>query len=181
MACLGPFGFENTFAILMRREQARRLGIGKISDLKAHDHELAAGFGPEFMNRPDGYPGLVKAYGLNFAHAPREMDRNLLYQALIQESIDLAAGDSTDGRIAALDLVQLDDDRRYFPPYQAVPLVRGDTLERFPRLRQAFDLLAGQIDASSMRQMNRAVDQEGEKPEDVARRFLVAKGLLRKE
>ena len=116
-----------------------------------------------------------------FAHAPREMDRNLLYRALTQESIDLAAGDSTDGRIAAFDLVQLDDDRRYFPPYQAVPLVRAETLKRFPELREVLNLLAGQIDAAAMRQMNREVDQEGKKPEEVAHRFLLAKGLLHKD
>src|SRR5208283_5106551 len=106
--------------------------------------------------------------GLEFAHAPREMDRNLLYRALTQKSIDLAAGDSTDGRIAAFDLFQLDDDRRYFPPYQAVPLVRAETLQRFPELRQVMNLLAGKIDAATMRQMNREVDQEKrKKPEEV--------------
>ena len=99
------------------------------------------------MNRPDGYPGLIRAYGLEFAQPPREMDRNLLYQALAQDSLDLAAGDSTDGRIAAFDLVQLDDDRRYFPPYQAVPLVRAETLDRFPQLRDVLNRLAGKIDA----------------------------------
>jgi osmoprotectant transport system substrate-binding protein/osmoprotectant transport system permease protein len=181
VVCLDPFGFENTFAILMRREHARRLAIGKISDLQAHTRDIRAGFGPEFMNRPDGYPGLVRAYGLEFSQPPREMDRNLLYRALTQESIDLAAGDSTDGRIAALDLVQLDDDRHYFPPYQAVPLVRAETLERYPELRNVLNLLAGQIDAAAMRQMNRQVDQEREKPEEVAHRFLLAKGLVREE
>ena len=179
VACLDPFGFENTFAMLMRREQSRQQGIRKISDLAAHDRRIRGGFGPEFMNRPDGYPGLIKAYGLDFVQAPREMDRNLLYRALAQGSIDLAAGDSTDGRIAAFDLVQLDDDRRYFPPYQAVPLVREETLERFPLLRDVLSLLAGQIDADAMRQMNRAVDQDGEKPEEVAHRFLISKGLVR--
>jgi glycine betaine/choline ABC-type transport system substrate-binding protein len=133
------------------------------------------------MNRPDGYPGLVKAYELRFAERPREMDRNLLYQALAQGSLDLAAGDSTDGRIAALDLVQLDDDRHYFPPYQAVPLVRAGTLERFPRLKDSLNRLAGQINAAAMREMNRAVDQNREKPEAIARRFLLAKGLLGQE
>ncbi len=181
VVCLEPFGFENTFAILMRSDQAQRLGIRKISDLLAHQREVRPGFGPEFMNRPDGYPGLVRAYGLAFANAPREMDRNLLYQALTQGSIDLAAGDSTDGRIAAFDLIQLDDDRRYFPPYQAVPLVRAETLRRYPALRDVLSLLAGQIDADAMRQMNREVDQERKSPEDVARRFLVGKRLLPKD
>jgi osmoprotectant transport system permease protein len=179
--CLDPFGFENTFAILMRREQASRLGIGTISDVRAHQRDVRSGFGPEFMNRPDGYPGLVGAYGLKFAQPPREMDRNLLYRALAQDSIDLAAGDSTDGRVAAFDLVQLDDDRRYFPPYQAVPLVRAETLQRFPELRPVLNRLSGAIDAAAMRQMNRQVDQDGEKPEEVARRFLSSKGFLQRD
>ena len=102
-------------------------------------------------------------------------------QALTQESIDLAAGDSTDGRIAAFDLFQLDDDRRYFPPYQAVPLVRAETLQRFPELREVLNCLAGKIDAAAMRQMNREVDQEGKKPEEVAHGFLRGKGLLPKD
>ena len=181
VVCLDPLGFENTFAILMRRDQAQWLGIRQISDLLAHKRDIRPGFGPEFMNRPDGYPGLVRAYGLEFAHAPREMDRNLLYRALTQESIDLAAGDSTDGRIAAFNLFQLDDDRRYFPPYQAVPLVRAETLQRFPELREVLNLLAGKIDAAAMRQMNREVDQEGKKPEEVAHSFLRRKGLLLKD
>jgi osmoprotectant transport system permease protein len=178
VVCLDPFGFENTFAILMRREQAERLSIRKISDLKAHAGDIRSGFGPEFMNRPDGYPGLVRTYGLEFGRAPREMDRNLLYRALSLGSIDLAAGDSTDGRIAALDLVQLEDDRRYFPPYEAVPLVRAETLARFPVLRDVLNRLAGKIDSAAMRQMNREMDQEGKKPEEVARDFLLRRGLL---
>lgn len=181
VACLDPFGFENTFALLMRRDQAQQLGIPTISDLKRHLRDIRPGFGPEFMNRPDGYRGLVQTYGLEFDHAPREMDRNLLYQALAQGSLDLAAGDSTDGRIAALDLVQLDDDRRYFPPYQAVPLVRARTLERFPQLAEVMNRLAGKINASAMRLMNREVDEQKQKPEEVARRFLRREGLVAKD
>jgi len=181
ITCLDPLGFENTFALLMRRDQARQLGIRTISDLKRHLGDIRPGFGPEFMNRPDGYRGLIRAYGLEFSQVPREMDRNLLYQALAQGSLDLAAGDSTDGRIAALDLVQLDDDRRYFPPYQAVPLVRATTSERFPQLAGVMNRLAGTIDASAMRAMNREVDELKQKPEEVAIRFLRGRGLLTKE
>ena len=175
---LEPFGFENTFAILMRREQASRLGIATISGLRAHLETIRPGFGPEFMNRPDGYPGLIRAYGLNFAHAPREMDRNLLYQAVARGSLDLAAGDSTDGRVAALDLVQLSDDRRYFPPYEAVPLVRAEILKRHPALRAALGRLGGQIDAETMRKLNHEVDGKHRDPARVAREFLIARGLL---
>src|SRR5206468_3971328 len=105
VVCLDAFGFENTFAILMRRTQAERLGIRTISNLRSHLNDIRPGFGPEVMNRPDGYPGLIRAYGLEFVHPPREMDRNLPYQARLKDSLDLAAGDSTDGRIAAFDLV----------------------------------------------------------------------------
>jgi osmoprotectant transport system permease protein len=176
--CLDPFGFENTFALLMRREQADRLKVRTISDLRPHLRTIRAGFGPEFMNRPDGYPGLVSSYGLEFTIPPREMDRNLLYQALSQGSLDLAAGDSTEGRVAALDLVQLEDDRRYFPPYEAVPLVRAEVLEQFPELRDALNVLAGKIDAATMRRLNYEIDGKHRRPEDVAREFLASSGLL---
>lgn len=175
---LPPLGFENTFALLMRREQAERLGIRTISDLVPHLDAIRPGFGPEFMSRPDGYPGLVKAYDLRFGHAPVAMDRNLLYQAVARGSLDLAAGDSTDGRVAALDLVQLRDDRRYFPPYEAVPLVRRATLDRHPTLRAALGRLSGKIDAATMRDLNHQVDGLRRNPEQVAREFLGRQGLL---
>jgi osmoprotectant transport system permease protein len=175
---LDPIGFENTFAILMRRDRALALGVRRISDLKAHAGSLRAGFGPEFMNRPDGYPGLVAAYGLTFAEAPRELDRNLLYGAVARGTLDVAAGDSTDGRVASLDLVVLEDDRRYFPPYQAVPLARAGALGRHPRLREALDALAGRIDAATMTALNHRVDGLKEDPAAVARAFLVGRGLL---
>ncbi len=177
--CLSPFGFENTFAMIMRREQAERLGIKTISDLHNHTGEIKSGFGPEFMNRADGYPGLVAAYGLNFAETPREMDRNLLYQAVAHGSLDLAAGDSTDGRIASLDLVVLTDDRHYFPPYQAVPLVRDETLRRHPELQRVLDQLAGKINADAMRRVNREVDEKHRDPAEVAREFLDSLGLAK--
>ncbi len=165
----------------MRRQQAARLGIRTISDLRRYQDTLRAGFGPEFMNRPDGYPGLVRAYDLHLAQTPREMDRNLLYAALNQESIDVAAGDSTDGRIAAFDLVVLEDDRRFFPPYEAVPMVRQKTLERFPELEAVLDRLSGILNAETMRRLNREVDLEKRPPPEVARDFLKRAGLLEPE
>ena len=176
---LPPLGFENTFAILMRRPQAESLGIRTLSDLVRPARTLRAGFGPEFMNRPDGYPGLVKAYGLAFAETPREMDRNLLYQAVAQGSLDIAAGDSTDGRVASLDLVHLVDDRHYFPPYEAVPLVRAGALTQHPSLRAALDRLSGRIDAATMRKLNHQVDGLKRNPAVVAREFLDSAGLLK--
>jgi osmoprotectant transport system permease protein len=174
-----PLGFENTFAILMRRKQAEALGIKKISDLIRHQKTLRAGFGPEFMNRPDGYPGLIISYGLNFTISPREMDRNLLYQAVAGESIDVAAGDSTDGRISTLDLVQLEDDRRYFPPYEAVMLARSETLNKFPEVKAALEKLSGKIDAPTMQKLNHQVDGLKRDPAEVAKEFLESAGLLK--
>lgn len=176
---LEPLGFENTFAILTRREEAESRGIRTISDLAMHAGSLRAGFGPEFMNRADGFPGLVATYGLRFAEAPREMDRNLLYEAVRQGTLDVAAGDSTDGRVAALDLVVLEDDRRYFPPYEAVPLARGSLLESDPAAAAALHRLAGRIDAATMRRLNAEVDGKKRDPREVAREFLREIGLLR--
>ncbi len=177
---LDPFGFENTFAILMRKSDAERLNIRTISDAARHAGGLRSGFGPEFMNRPDGFPGMVRAYALKFGEPPREMDRNLLYQAVSRGSIDIAAGDSTDGRIAAMNLVSLEDDRRYFPPYEAVPLVRSELLRRQPRLQKALNQLAGQINAETMRQINHEVDGEHRDPGVVAREFLKSRGFIAK-
>jgi osmoprotectant transport system permease protein len=171
---LEPLGFENTFALLVRRDQATRDRLRTISDLARLQATLRAGFGPEFMNRPDGYPGLVAAYGLTFAIPPREMDRNLLYRAVAEGQLDLAAGDSTDGRIAALDLVPLVDDRAYFPPYEAVPLARTATLDAHPALRRALARLAGAIDADTMRRLNAEVELNRRDPRAVAREFVSA-------
>ena len=176
---LPPIGFENTFAVLMRREQAAALGITRISDLTRHLGSLRMGFGPEFGRRPDGWPGLAKAYGLDFARPTVAMERGLLYQAVRSESVDVAAGDSTDGRIATLDLVALVDDRHFFPPYEAVPLVRVETLGKHPRLREALDRLAGRIDADAMRRLNGEVDGKKRDPRAVAREFLERTGLLK--
>jgi glycine betaine/choline ABC-type transport system substrate-binding protein len=176
---LDPIGFENTFAMLMRREQAKRLNIRTLSDLKKHQTTIRPGAGPEFMNRQDGWSGLVAAYGLKFDAQPREMDRNLLYEAVAQGSIDLAAGDSTDGRIAALDLVVLKDDLHYFPPYEAVMLVREATLDRHPKVREALEKLSRRIDADTMRRLNYEIDGKKRDPEEVAREFLRSVKLIR--
>lgn len=177
---LDPLGFENTFAILMRRIQSEALGVHRLSDLRRVERRIRSGFGPEFMNRPDGFPGLVDAYGIHFTIPPREMDRNLLYEALSQDSIDLAAGDSTDGRIALFDLVVLEDDRRYFPPYQAVPLVSSRAMEKYPSLRSALETLSGQVDAATMRRLNAEVDLKKRDPREVAREFLRSRKLIQR-
>jgi glycine betaine/choline ABC-type transport system substrate-binding protein len=165
-----PLGFENTFAIVMRGDDARRLGLAKISDLSGHP-ELRPGFGYEFVERADGYPGLAAAYGLAFRARPREMDLGLLYAALEQNQVDVVAGNSTDGLIAAMRLAVLEDDRRYFPPYEAAYVVRGPVFAD-PRVRRALDGLAGVISVSKMREMNAAVDRDRRPPQEVARAFL---------
>ncbi len=126
---LGPaFGFNDTFALEMRGEDARRLHIKTLSQATAFAPQWRAGFGYEFMERPDGYRGLAATYGLHFAEQPRIMDLGLLARALKDHQIDLAAGNATDGLIPALDLFVLEDDRHYFPPYEAVPVMREQTI-----------------------------------------------------
>jgi glycine betaine/choline ABC-type transport system substrate-binding protein len=168
-----PLGFENTFALVMRSAQARELSITKISDLTRYGDRLRPGFGYEFVERADGFPGLAAAYGLKFAARPAEMDLGLLYAALAQEKVDVVAGNSTDGLIAALHLTVLDDDRRYFPPYEAAFVVRSAAWKN-PAVQRGLARLSGAISADAMRAMNAAVDRDKRRPEDVAREFLAA-------
>jgi len=172
-----PLGFNNTFAMIVRGEDADRLHLRRISDVAPYAPKWRAGFGYEFMERPDGYRGWITAYGLHFAGEPRILDLGLLYRALADKQVDLVAGNSTDGVIASLHMVVLEDDLHYFPPYEAVPLVRRATLEKHPEVRDAIGMLAGKISVDEMRQMNYAVDGEHRDPADVVREFRKAKGL----
>jgi glycine betaine/choline ABC-type transport system substrate-binding protein len=165
-----PLGFENTFALVMRGDDALRRGVARISDLASHP-DLRPGFGYEFLERSDGYPGLAAAYGLSFRARPREMDLGLLYAALAQDQVDVVAGNSTDGLIAAMGLTVLEDDRRYFPPYEAAYVVRPEALAD-ERVRRALDRLAGTISPEAMRRMNAAVDRDRRHPREVASEFL---------
>jgi osmoprotectant transport system permease protein len=169
---LAPLGFNNTFAILVRGSDAREQGLRTIDDAARVASEWRAGFGYEFLERPDGFSGLAKTYGLAFRSPPQVMDLTLSYRALASRQVDLIAGDATAGLIKGLDLFQLEDNRRYFPPYDAVPVARASTLLRYPQVRRALDGLAGRITAADMREMNYAADAQGEHPADVARRFL---------
>ncbi len=177
LAVTEPLGYNNTFAMVVRGEEARALGVRTLSQAAGHAPAWRAGVGYEFLERPDGFPGLVKTYGLSFREPPRTMDLGLLYRALKEKQIDLAAGNSTDGLIAALDLAVLEDDRGYFPPYEAVPIVRADTLERHPAVRGALAELAGKISEAEMRRLNYALDGEKRDVKDVVREFLRAKGF----
>jgi osmoprotectant transport system substrate-binding protein len=172
-----PLGFNNTFAIVVRGDDAARLHLRAISDLIPNAPNWRAGFGYEFMERPDGYPGLVKAYGLSFGSQPRIMDLGLLYRALQEKQVDVVAGNSTDGLIAALGLVVLEDDRHYFPPYQAVSVVRGVALEQHAGLREVLDALGGRISEDDMRRMNYALDGEHQDVTSVVRDFRAAHHL----
>jgi osmoprotectant transport system substrate-binding protein len=172
-----PLGFENTFAMVIRGDDARRLHLTKLSEAAAYSPQWRLGVGYEFEQRPDGLPGLSKAYGLKFAGAPRTMDLGLLYRALSAHQVDMIAANSTDGPIQALGLTVLEDDKHYFPPYQAVPLVRADALRRWPQIQTALDTLAGKITADDMRAMNEAVDGQHRDPAEVVREFRSRKGL----
>jgi glycine betaine/choline ABC-type transport system substrate-binding protein len=169
---LRPLGFNNTFAILVRGEDARTLGLTTVSQLAQRARTWRAGFGYEFLERADGYPGLASTYGLSFAAPPRVMDLTLIYRALAQKQVDVIAGDATAGLIDALGLTALQDDRNYFPPYDAVPVVRSAALLRHPEMRTAVDRLAGRVTAPAMRRMNHAVDVDRQDPAAVVRAFL---------
>jgi osmoprotectant transport system substrate-binding protein len=172
-----PLGFNNTFAMVVRGEDAAKLHLRTISEIGAYAPKWRAGFGYEFMERPDGYRGWVAAYDLHFSGEPRILDLGLLYRALADRQVDLVAGNSTDGLIAALGMVALEDDRHYFPPYEAVPLVRRAMLDKHPEAGAALGQLAGKISEEEMRRMNYAVDGEHRDPAEVVRAFRKAKNL----
>jgi len=176
---LGPaFGFNDTFAMEIRGEDARRLNIRTLSQAAALTPQWRAGFGYEFMERPDGYRGLATVYGLHFAGPPRIMDLGLLARALQNHQIDLAAGNATDGLIPALDLFVLEDDRHYFPPYEAVPVIRLQTLRQHPEVASALAELADKISDEEMQRLNFAVDGQRRDVQQVVREFLQKKGLI---
>jgi osmoprotectant transport system permease protein len=172
---LPPLGFDNTFAILVRGRDARAGSLRTIEDAAREAPRWRAGFGYEFLERPDGYPGLARTYGLRFLDSPRGMDLSLSYRALAAGQVDLIAGDATAGLIKGLDLFRLEDDRHYFPPYDATPVARSETLLRYPRVRHAMEALAGRIAATDMQAMNYAADALHEDPAEIARRFLAGK------
>jgi osmoprotectant transport system substrate-binding protein len=172
-----PLGFENTFAMIVRGDDAQRLHLTTLSQAAQYTPQWRLGVGYEFEQRPDGLPGLSAAYGLKFNGSPRTMDLGLLYRAINARQVDMIAGNSTDGPIQAFGLTVLEDDKHYFPPYQAVPLVRDQALQRWPQIQTALDALAGRITADDMRAMNEAVDGQHRDPAQVVREFRNRKGL----
>jgi glycine betaine/choline ABC-type transport system substrate-binding protein len=163
-----PLGFENTFALVVRRADAESLELSTISDLARVALGMTAGFGPEFMAREDGYAGLSRAYGFEFGEV-RQMELGLMYRALEEGQIDVAVANSTDGQIAGLDLVVLRDDRQYFPPYQAAPVVRRETIERHPAVWEALLGLEEALNDETMRDLNHQVAVEGKDAAAVVR------------
>jgi osmoprotectant transport system substrate-binding protein len=177
-----PMGFEDTFAMVVRGDDARRLGLKTISDVVRVDQSnpppiARLGVGYEFAERPDGLRGMSAAYGLHSAGDPRTMELGLLYRSLAAKQVDIVAGNSTDGAITALNFVALEDDKHYFPPYEAVPLVRDDSLKRWPQIAVAMQRLAGRVSAEEMRAMNLAVDGQKRDVTEVVQEFRKKKGL----
>ena len=164
-------GFENSFAILIRQADGQRLGLRTISDAVKPARQWRAAFGYEFLNRADGFPGLAERYGLRFAAPPSAMDLGLTYRVLADGRVDLIAGDSTNGLISALKLQKLEDDRAYFPPYDAVPVFNAASLRRHPELVPVLERLSGRLSATTMQKLNAAVDLQGQTPELVMRRW----------
>ena len=172
-----PLGFENTFAMVIRGDDAQKLHLEKISDLAPLASKWRAGVGYEFLERPDGFPGLTASYNLHFAESPKVMDLGLIYRALVDHQVDIVAGNSTDGLIDSLGLVALADDHHYFPPYDAVPIVRQSTLAKFPQLRAALADFAGKLSAADIRRLNYAVDAQHQDAAAAVRQFRATKGL----
>jgi len=177
LAVTEPLGFENTFAMVVRGDDSRAHHLARISDVAPLAPGWRAGVGYEFLERPDGYQGWIERYGLKFGKPPSVLDLGLIYRALAEKKVDIVAGNSTDGLIDALGLVALEDDRHYFPPYDAVPVVRQAALERFPQLRAALRDLGGKISVAEMRRLNREVDAEQRDVAAVVREFRALKGL----
>ncbi|UCD83869.1 MAG: glycine/betaine ABC transporter substrate-binding protein [Deltaproteobacteria bacterium] len=176
---LEPFGFNNTYTLTMRGDHARELGVSQISDLQKYRDNLKSGFTAEFMERPDGYPGLIKHYGFEFAVRPKDFDPGLMYKAVSEGSVDVICAFATDGRIPAYGLKVLEDDKRFFPPYHAAPLIRAATLKKYPQLTKVLNILADRIDNDKMATMNYRVDKQGVGHRQVAEEFLRSNGLIK--
>ncbi|MGB2957879.1 MAG: glycine betaine ABC transporter substrate-binding protein [Bacteroidota bacterium] len=174
---LDPFGFENTYALAVTGQFAKTERLSSISDLTNISRSLRAGFPSEFMERPDGYPGLQETYGLAFGSV-KDLEAALMYQALASGELDVISAYSTDGRIEAYNLAILEDDRSFFPPYHAAAVVRRTTLGKLPQLGPVLRRLSGAIDTDTMQRLNYRVDQDKISPADVAKEFLSDRGLL---
>ncbi len=174
---LEPLGFNNTYAMAIRKDTAEKYNLKTCSDLAEVSGELILGSTFEFAERPDGYLGLQEVYGMNFKDI-KSVDGGLRYQALANGNSDVIDAFSTEGLLKAFELVVLEDDKNFFPPYYAVPIVRTETLEKYPQLKDLINKLGGMIDEDTMIELNYKVDKLEEDPRDVAENFLKEKGLI---
>ncbi len=172
-----PFGFNNTYTLAVKKETAEKYGLKTFSDLAKVAEELILGCEFEFLDRPDGLPGLKETYGMNFKNAVG-MDHGIMYRSLVEGEVDVIDAFATDGQIKVHGLVILEDDKSFFPPYDAGALVRNDILEKYPEIESALNELGGVMSESDMQALNAKVDEEGLKAEVVAREFLAEKGLI---
>lgn len=170
-----PFGFNNSFAMVIRGEDARKLNVQTLSQAAVQAPKWRAGFGPEFLNREDGFPGLAKTYNLKFAAQAKVMDLGLLYRSLQAKQVDIVAGSTTDGLLSTLDLTVLKDDKRYFPPYEAAAVVRRETFQKHPELKEVLNQLGGLISDKTMQELNYRVDGKQEDVKQVVQEFLKSK------
>jgi osmoprotectant transport system substrate-binding protein len=169
---LDPLGFENSFAMTIRGEDARSRHLQTLSDAAADPKGFTLGAGYEFLTRPDAYGALNRAYSIKWTAAPKSMNLGLLYQALEQKQVSMAAANTTDGLLNKLDVTVLKDDKHVFPPYQACIVVREETLAAYPTLRAILSELSGKISDTEMRNLNYAVDAQHRPARDVAKDFL---------
>lgn len=177
LSVMPPLGYESTFAMTIRGEDAKKYNVKTLSDAAKYTPQWRGGFGYEFVERPDGLAGLAKTYNLRFREPPKLMSLDLIYRALTQGLVDMIAGSSTDGQIARLGLVVLEDNLRYFPPYEAVPIVRQETLQKYPELKPAISQLIGKITAEEIQKLNSLVEGELRDVKEVVREFRKSQGL----
>jgi len=174
---LKPFGFNNTYATAVTREMAEKYNLVKTSDLKPYAKDLVFCAEQEFFNRDDGYDGFVKTYNLQFKDK-RAVETALKYQAVAEGKVQVIDAFSTDGELVTYDMVILEDDKGFFPPYHGAPIIRMDTLEKYPELEEVLNLLAGQISDTEMQQLNYQVKEQKKDAAEVATKFLQDKGLI---
>ena len=174
-----PFGFNNTYTLAVTQKTAQKYNLNSFTDLGKVSGDLLLGCEFEFKDRPDGYPGLQSTYNMNFKDV-KGMDHGIMYRSLDGGEVDVVDAYSTDGQISVYDLKILQDDKQFFPPYDALPVVRQDTLDKYPQIEDALNQLAGKINEQSMQELNAKVDSDGMKAETVAHDFLVSEGLIEK-
>ncbi|MFS0577423.1 glycine betaine ABC transporter substrate-binding protein [Sporosarcina sp. 179-K 3D1 HS] len=173
------FGFNNTYTLALDEAKAEELDIHTFSDFAAYSEDFTLGAVFEFIDRPDGLPGFQKEYGLQFKDV-KGMDHGIMYRSINAKEVDVINSYTTDGQLQYYDLRVLEDDKSYFPPYHALPLVRKETLKEYPEIEEVLKQLEGVIDEEAMQKMNGKVDNDGMMVERVAQEFLIEAGLVEK-